>query len=72
VLSSFRVFVVKNKIRHNSTAQKHESHVIYQSGITEYDGFHMFGVMYFIAYSIYLYYPQQQFQINLVINNRGI
>ncbi|TET86837.1 MAG: hypothetical protein E3J46_07280, partial [Desulfobacteraceae bacterium] len=26
--------------------------------------------MYFIAYSIYIYYPQQQFQINLVINNR--
>jgi len=31
----------------------------------------MFDVMYFIAYSIYLYYPQQQFQINVVINNRG-
>jgi len=31
----------------------------------------MFGVMYFIEYSIYLYYPQQQLQVNLVINNRG-
>jgi len=31
----------------------------------------MFDVMYFIAYSIYLYYPHQQLQINVVINNRG-
>lgn len=31
----------------------------------------MFDVMYFIAYSIYLYYPQQRLQINVVINNRG-
>ncbi len=27
VLSYFRVFVIKNKIRHNSTVQKHESQI---------------------------------------------
>ena len=32
----------------------------------------MFDVMYFIAYSIYLYYPQQQLQINVVINNNNL
>ena len=31
----------------------------------------MFDVMYFITYSIYLYYPHQQLQINVVISNRG-
>lgn len=31
----------------------------------------MFDVMYFIVYSIYLYYPQQQLKINVVKNKRG-
>jgi len=43
----------------------------YWQNIPECDGFHMFDVMYFIAYSICLYYPYQQIQINVVINNRG-